>query len=79
MSYWPDLHKISSICSGNIFANPAIFILTEFLFLLKILMVSTNFSAIPRIFAQNIDCGYTLEPPQRRFQRVPTIYVLDQK
>ena len=26
-------------------------------------------------FAQNIDCGYTLEP--RRFQRVPTIYVLD--
>ena len=27
------------------------------------------------IFAQNIDCGYTLEPPRR----VPTIYVLDQK
>ena len=27
------------------------------------------------IFAQNIDCGYTLEPPQR----VPTIYVLEQK
>ena len=25
------------------------------------------------IFAQNIDCGYTLEPP------VPTIYVLEQK
>ena len=27
------------------------------------------------IFAQNIDCGYKLEPPQR----VPTIYVLEQK
>ena len=27
------------------------------------------------IFAQNIDCGYTLEPPRR----VPTIYVLEQK
>ena len=27
------------------------------------------------IFAQNIDCGYTLELPQR----VPTIYVLEQK
>ena len=49
MSCWPDFHKISSICSGNIFANPAIFILTEFLFLLKILKVSTNFPAIPRI------------------------------
>ena len=27
------------------------------------------------IFAQNIDCGYTLQPPRR----VPTIYVLEQK
>ena len=27
------------------------------------------------IFAQNIDCEYTLEPPPR----VPTIYVLEQK
>ena len=27
------------------------------------------------IFAQNIDCGYTLKPPRR----VPTIYVLEQK
>ena len=27
------------------------------------------------IFAQNIHCGYTLEPPRR----VPTKYVLDQK
>ena len=27
------------------------------------------------IFAQNICCGYTVEPPQR----VPTIYVLEQK
>ena len=26
------------------------------------------------IFAQNIDCGYTLEPPSQ-----PTIYVLEQK
>ena len=49
MSCWPDFHKISSVCSGNIFANPAIFILTEFLFLLKILKVSTNFPAIPRM------------------------------
>ena len=49
MSCWPDFHTISSICSRNIFANPAIFILIEFLFLLKILMVSTNFPAIPRI------------------------------
>ena len=32
------------------------------------------------IFAQNIDRGYTLEPPQavRRFYRVPTICVLEQ-
>ena len=30
------------------------------------------------IYAQNIDCVYTLEPP-RRFLRVPTIYVLEQK
>ena len=49
MSYWPDFHKISSICSLNIFANPDIFILTEFLFQLKILMVSTNFPVIPRM------------------------------
>ena len=49
MSCWPDFHKISSIFSRNIFANPDIFILTEFLFLLKILMLSTNFPAIPRI------------------------------
>ena len=27
------------------------------------------------VFAQNIDCGYKLEPPQQ----VPTIYVLKQK
>ena len=27
------------------------------------------------IFAQNIDCGYSLEPPRR----VSTIYVLEQK
>ena len=26
-------------------------------------------------FAQNIHCGYTLEPPRR----VPTMYILDQK
>ena len=34
------------------------------------------------ILAQNIHCGYTLEPPRRlprRFYRVPTMYVLDQK
>ena len=32
------------------------------------------------IFAQNIDRGYTLEPPQwGGFSRVPTIYVLKQK
>ena len=29
------------------------------------------------IFAQTIDCGYSLEPPLR--VRVPTIYVLEQK
>ena len=32
-------------------------------------------TALILIFAQNIDCGYTLEPPQR----VPTIYGLEQK
>ena len=32
-------------------------------------------SDIFRISAQNIDCGYSLEPPQR----VPTIYVFEQK
>ena len=33
------------------------------------------------IFAQNIDRGYTLDSPRslRRFQREPTIYVLEQK
>ena len=31
-----------------------------------------NFDIL-NMFAQNIDCGYTLEPPQR----VPTIYVLE--
>ena len=32
------------------------------------------------IFAQNIDCGYTLEPPRRGgSKQVPTIYVLEQK
>ena len=30
------------------------------------------------IFAQNIDCGYTLEPPAEAV-RVPTIYVLEPK
>ena len=42
-----------------------------------------NKSDVFNIIAQNIHCGYTLEPPQdaftRRFLRVPTIYVLDQK
>ena len=35
------------------------------------------------IFAQNIDCGYTLEPPSLDFRggsnEYPTIYVLVQK
>ena len=35
-------------------------------------------SNIFHISAQNIDCGYLLEPP-RRLQRVPTIYVIEQK
>ena len=30
------------------------------------------------IFAQNVDCGYTLEPPRRGGSK-PTIYVLEQK
>ena len=30
------------------------------------------------VSAQNIDCGYLLEPP-RRGERVPTIYVFEQK
>ena len=34
-----------------------------------------NFFYIFHISAQNIICGYSLEP-LRRFQRVPTIYVL---
>ena len=35
-------------------------------------------SDIFHISAQNIDCGYSSEPPRRgRFQRVPTIYVLN--
>ena len=34
-----------------------------------------NFRFFLLIFAQNINCGYTLEPPQR----VPPIYVLEQK
>ena len=28
------------------------------------------------ISAKNIDCGYSLEPPPRRFLQVPAIYVL---
>ena len=44
--------------------------------------IQRYFTAIKRFFqmkncAQNIDCVYTLEPPQ--FKRLPTIYVLDQK
>ena len=32
------------------------------------------------IFAQNIDCGYTLEPPHwGDSKEYPTIYVLEQK
>ena len=33
------------------------------------------------IFAQNIDCGYTLEPPQcgSNVYNVPTLYVIEQK
>ena len=32
------------------------------------------------IFAQNIDCGYTLEPPRwGRYNEYPEIYVLEQK
>ena len=32
------------------------------------------------IFAQNIDCGYKFEPPrQGGSNKVPTIYVLEQK
>ena len=31
------------------------------------------------ISAQNIDCGYSLEPPRRGYPLVPTIYVFVQK
>ena len=35
-------------------------------------------SDIFHISTQNIDCGYSLEPP-RRGQQVPTIYAFEQK
>ena len=31
------------------------------------------------MFAQNIDYGFSLEPPLRGGSQVPTIYVLEQK
>ena len=42
---------------------------------LKILWKKIDFDILNN-FAQNIDCGYKLEPPQ---PTVPTIYVLDLK
>ena len=38
-------------------------------------ILSKKIFAIFLIFAQNLDCGYTLEPPRQ----VSTIYVLEQK
>ena len=48
-----------------------------FFLALKIEKVQWKNIDIFLIFAQNIDCGCTLEPP--RLERVPTIYVLEQK
>ena len=38
---------------------------TEKILIVKMKISSCNFFYIFLIFAQNIDCGYTLEPPQR--------------
>ena len=46
----------------------------NFLSIKKMKILSEKKIDIFLIVAQNIDCGYTLEPP-----RVPTIYVLEQK
>ena len=48
---------------------------TEIFLALKIENFQLKIFDIFLIFAQNIDSGYTLEPPRR----VPTIYVLEQK
>ena len=48
---------------------------TEIFLALKIEIFQLKDFDIFLIFAQNIDCGYTLEPPRR----VPTIYVFEQK
>ena len=52
----------------------------ENLFRSKKLKISSEKIDIFLIFAQNIDCGYMLEPPHpgatEAVQRVPTIYVL---
>ena len=45
---------------------------TEILKLLKVKTLLEHFDSF-NIFAQNIDCGYTLEP------RVPIIYVLERR
>ena len=43
---------------------------------MKILLFNREKNAdIFHISAQNIDCGYSLEPPRR----VPTIYLFEQK
>ena len=47
---------------------------TQIFLALKIENFQLKIFDIFLIFAQNIDCGYTLEPPRR----VPTIYVLEQ-
>ena len=38
---------------------------TEFFFVVKNLKIHENFFYIFLIFAQNVDCGYTLERPRR--------------
>ena len=52
---------------------------TEIFLALKIENFQLKNFVIFLIFAQNIDCGYTLPASTRRFYGVPTIYVLEQK
>ena len=53
---YPMIFFISKTCPCNI---------QRFLNLLKMKIFNRNFFIFFLIFAQNIDCGYTLEPPHR--------------
>ena len=52
---------------------------TENVFVVKMKIVTGKFLIFFLFFAQNIDCGYTLEPPRRGGSNEYPQYVLEQK